>query len=112
MIEKLTRVRAVAVVGAATLRVHWRHRKQVEIIDLADWIASGGRKLSPLADPTTFNQVRIEDHGFELAWGNHDANLFLGASRLELLAENQKGWRPLKEIDFRRRAAQRASSRG
>jgi len=101
MLEKLTRVRTVAVIGTATLRVHWRHRKQVAVIDLADWIASGGGKLAPLADSKTFDQVRVEDNGFELAWGNSNANLFVGATQLERFAEDQKGLSRARKTIFR-----------
>jgi len=90
----------------ATLRVHWRHRKQGGGHRSCRLDCIGGGKLALLADSKTFNQVRVEDNVFELATAMQ--TLFVSASQLELLAEDQKGLsRGLKAVHSRQSRAQR-----
>ena len=60
--DTVPRITRIGIVSPAALQVDWRHGS-TDQIDLASWIATGGRALSALSEPAVFAQATIADYG-------------------------------------------------
>lgn len=86
--ERVERIDVVKVVGPMTVNVQWREGSKDDV-DLAGWVDTGGALLVPLANPETFKDVRVVEHGAALEWAG-DEDLAIDAHHLSLIARVQR----------------------
>jgi hypothetical protein len=58
------------------------------IVDLRGKIAEG-QILAPIRDPETFKNVRVEQYGHHIYWGDQDDGVDFGCDRVREIAEEQ-----------------------
>jgi hypothetical protein len=96
MQRELPRIEAATVEGASTLRIHWRSKRNTDLVNLVGWIATGGDILKPLRDPAVFARAAVASYGTAIAWDEDD--LAIDALHLKALADEQK---PFNNEDVR-----------
>lgn len=87
MTDDLPRIDSVAVAGPLTLDIGWKGGGKVQV-NLAGWIATGGKLLEPLAAGPLFASAHTAEYGTSVAWGDGD-DWMIDAEHLRLLAEEQ-----------------------
>jgi hypothetical protein len=87
--EKIPRIQKVTAALPTALDIKWKGG-QIDRIDLAGWIATGGDILAPLRNPDVFVRAFVDDYGSSVAWDDHD--LRIDAVHLSLLAQEQRSF--------------------
>jgi hypothetical protein len=94
--EKLPQIERVSVRGPTTLRIKWRGGPTGDV-ELAGWIATGGKILARLSDSDFFKKARITNYGAAVAWDEGD--LQIDSAHLQQLAAEQLPFRGKEAAD-------------
>ena len=86
--QDVAHVEAAAATGPRTLAVTWRDGS-VSHVDLAGWIARGGRRFAALGNALVFAGVKVGLYGGNVTWDDDEGDLAIDSEHLRLLAEYQ-----------------------
>lgn len=81
-------IRAVAATGPSTLAVTWGDGSMSHV-DLAGWIARGGRRFAVLGNALVFAAATVGLHGGNVTWDDDEGDLAIDSEHLRMLAEHQ-----------------------
>lgn len=74
--------------GPSTLAVTWTDGT-ASTVDLAGWIARGGRRFAALANALVFAGVKVGLYGGNATWDDDEGDLSIDAEHLRMLADHQ-----------------------
>lgn len=86
--QDVARITAVAATGASTLAVTWTDGT-ASAVDLAGWIARGGRRFAALGNALVFADVKRGLYDASVTWDDEEGDLSIDAEHLRMLAEHQ-----------------------
>ena len=81
-------IRAVAAMEPSTLAVTWGDGS-VSHVDLAGWVARGGRRFAALGNALVFGGATVGLHGGNVTWDDDEGDLAIDSEHLRMLAEHQ-----------------------
>jgi len=86
--QDVAHIEAVAATGPSTLAVTWGDGSK-SVVDLAGWIARGGRRFAPLANALVFAHAAVGLYGGNLTWDDDEGDLAIDSEHLRMIAEHQ-----------------------
>ena len=86
--QDVARIAAVAATGPSTLAVTWADGT-ASTVDLAGWIARGGRRFAALGNALVFAEVKAGLYGGNATWDDDEGDLSIDSEHLRMLAEHQ-----------------------
>ena len=88
MEREIPKIEALTIEGPWLLRLRWRGKRAADLVNLAGWIATGGKMLAPLKDLRLFHQAHVAAYGGAVAWDDDD--LAIDSLHLKMLADEQR----------------------
>lgn len=88
MMQDVAHIQAVTVTGSSRLAVTWGDGS-VSDVDLAGWIARGGRRFAALGNALVFAGAKVGLYGGNVTWDDDEGDLTIDSEHLRMLADHQ-----------------------
>ena len=86
--QDVAHIGAVDAVGPMTLAVTWGDGS-VSHVNLAGWIARGGRRFAALGNALIFNGATVGLYGGNVTWDDDEGDLAIDSEHLRMISEHQ-----------------------
>ena len=86
--QDVARIAEVTATGPSTLAVTWADGTASEV-DLAGWIARGGRRFAALGNALVFAGAERGLHGGNVTWDDDEGDLAIDSEHLRMIADHQ-----------------------
>ncbi len=84
----VARIKEVIATSPSVLAVTWADGTS-STVDLAGWIARGGRRFAALGNALVFAQAELGLYGGNVTWDHDEGDLAIDAEHLRMLADHQ-----------------------